>query len=120
MAKKTNKYAAVAAKAIASCPLMEGRTKGSWDDLEGVELTLVDAYRMTGDDGDYYCMTVEDNDEEYFFSPSKLTEALAAVEKAAKEDDVELSEAVAGIVFVVDAPVKTKSGRRFRNAHIIQ
>lgn len=120
MAKKaTNKYAEVAKKAIASCPLIEGRTKASWDDVEGVELTIEDAYRMTGDDGDYYCLAVEDNDEEYYFSPSKLTEALAAVEKAAKEDGVELSEAVSGIVFVVDAPVKTKSGHQFRNAHII-
>lgn len=120
MAKKTaNKYAAAAARAIASCPLMDGRTKGSWDDMEGVELTLTDAYKMSGDDGDYFCITVEDNDEEYFFTPSKLTEAIAAVEKLAKEDDVELTEAVAGIVFVVDAPVKTKNGRKFRNAHIV-
>lgn len=121
MAKKNaNKYAAVAAKAIASCPLMEGRTKGSWDDLEGVELTMADAFKMTGDDGDYFCITVEDNDEEYFFTPSKLTESLAAVEQAAKNDEVELSEAVAGIVFVVDAPVRTKNGRKFRNVHIVE
>ena len=121
MAKKTtNKYAAAAAKAVNGCPLMEGRNKSSLSDYEGVELTIEDAYQMTGEDGTYYCIVCEDMPEEYFFTSTSLTNAIAAAESAAASEGEDLTTAVKGITFVVDGLKKTQNGRKFRPIRILE
>lgn len=119
MAKKKNKYAAAAAKAVNGCPLMDGRNKSNLADYEGTELVIEDAYKMTGDDGTYYCIICEDMADEYFFTSSQLTNAIAAAESAAAEDGEDLTAAVAGLTFVVDGLKKTSNGRKFRPVRIL-
>lgn len=119
MAKKKNKYAAAAAKAVNGCPLMDGRNKSNLADYEGTELVIEDAYKMTGDDGTYYCIICDDMPDEYFFTSSQLTNAIAAAEAAAAEDGEDLTAAVAGLTFVVDGLKKTSNGRKFRPVRIL-
>ena len=119
MAKRKNKYAAAAAKVTNGCPLMEGRNKASLGDYEGTELVIEDAFKMSGDDGEYYCIICEDMPDEYFFSSSKLSEAIAAAEAAAAADGEDLTAAVAGLTFVVDGLKKTQNGRKFRPVRIL-
>lgn len=119
MAKKTNKYAAAAAKAVNGCPLMDGRNKSNLSDYEGVELVIEDAYKMTGEDGTYYCIVCQDMADEYFFTSTQLTNAIAAAESAAAADGEDLTAAVAGLTFVVDGLKKTQNGRKFRPVRIL-
>ena len=119
MAKKKSKYDAAAAKAVNGCPLMDGRNKSNLADYEGVELTIEDAYKLTGDDGTYYCIICESMEDEYFFTSSQLTNAIAAAEKAAADDGEDLTAAVAGLTFVVDGLKKTSNGRKFRPVRIL-
>lgn len=119
MAKVVNKYRNAAAKAVNGCPLMDGREKADAGDYEGVELTIEDAYPMTGENGTFYCVTCEGMKSEYFFSGGALTNALSAIEAEAKADGVDLSEAVKGIVFEFQPMKKTSNGRKFRPVTIL-
>lgn len=119
MAKVVNKYRNAAAKAVNGCPLMDGREKADAGDYEGVELTIEDAYPMTGENGTFYCVTCAGMKSEYFFSGGALTNALSAIEAEAKDDGVDLSEAVKGIVFEFQPMKKTSNGRKFRPVTIL-
>ena len=115
----TNKYRSVAARAVNGCPLMEGRNKADAGDYEGTELTIEDAYAMTGENGTFYCVICEDMPDEYFFSGGALTSALDAIASEAAKDGIELSEAVKGIMFEFEPMKKTSNGRRFRPINIL-
>lgn len=117
--KNTNEYRKAAQRAVNGCPLMDGREKADASDYEGVELTIADAYPMTGENGTFYCVICEDMPGEYFFSGGALTNALNAIEAKAKEKGDEFSDAVKGIVFEFEAMRKTSNGRKFRPVKIL-
>lgn len=119
----SNKYLAEVtkrAKEVANgCPLMDGRNKGEADAFIDVPLTITDAFKLTGDNGAYYCITVEENSDIFFLTGGALTAVVEQAEIVADANGVSLSETVAGLRFKFGAKVKTKNNRDFRPVTIL-
>lgn len=108
------------AKALANgCPLMDGRVKETPDAHVDERLTISDAFRLTGDNGNYYCVVVEEYPEVYFLSGGKLTEILDVANNTAERDGVPLKDVCSGLSFAFGAKTKTKSGRDFRPVRVL-
>lgn len=90
------------------CPLMEGRTKGNWEEIAGSTVTIRQFYPMGNEDGKYYCVAVDEYPDKYFYTGSALT-----------EDIDEYGEFVIGITYEVGQKVKTKGGRTYQPFTII-
>jgi hypothetical protein len=65
-------------------PFMEGRTKGEVKDLYDQEVVIKDFGYINGEDGDYLVFIVEDNEKEFFFGASVITDSF----KKFDEEDV--------------------------------
>lgn len=114
------KALAAAKAATAGCPLMEGRDKAKVEDFVGQELTITDAYPLTGeDDNRYYCVTVKEDDTIFFLSGGGLTRALDAVYECVGGDLESFREGVAAIVFRFENMRKTKNKRDYRPVTIL-
>lgn len=106
--------------AVSGCPLMEGRDKANIEDFVGEELTIEDAYPMTGeDDKRYFCVTIESDDTIFFLSGGGLTKALEAIYECFDEDLDNFRGGVKGICFRFENKRKTKNGRNFRPITIL-
>lgn len=105
--------------ATSGCPLMEGRDKANIEDFTGEELTIADAYPMTGEDKRYYCVTVDEDENIFFLSGGGLTKALDAIYECFDEDLDNFREGVKGICFRFENKRKTKNGRNYRPITIL-
>lgn len=101
------------------CPLMDGRDKIDAGDHENEVLTITDAFKMTGDNGAYYCVTVEEIPNGFFLSGGALTAIIEQAEIVAEAHGVALSETVDGIKFKFGEKVKTKNNRDFRPVTVV-
>ena len=126
MAKKTfsdlqEKARKAALRATSGCPLMEGREKADPDDYVDEELTISDAYPMKGDNGRYFCVTIESDETVFLLSGGGLTSALEEIYtmEGINEDVDTFREAVAGLTFKYGQKKKTKNGRTFRPITIV-
>lgn len=108
-----NRAREIARAATSGCPLMDGRTKAEPDDFVGDNLTIEDAYPMTGKNR-YFCVTVKEDKEIFFLSGGGLTTALENIYTAFDENIEDFRAGVNGLVFKFDKKRKTKNGHDFR------
>ena len=107
------------AKELANgCPLMDGREKGNADKYVGKKLTVTDAFRMNGDNGNYYVFTVSEAPEMFFMSGGALTAIFDEAYAVSEREGVTLAEVCGGLEFSFGQKVKTRNGRDFRPVHI--
>lgn len=109
----------IAKETTSGCPLMEGREKAEIEDFVNEELTIVDAYPMTGDNGRYYCVTIDADDTIFILSGGGLTKVLENIFVAFDEDIDTFREGVRDITFRFEKMKKTKNGRSFRPVTIL-
>lgn len=100
------------------CPLMDGRSKGNADGHVNETLTVNDAYKLTGDNGDYYAFIVKEYDDVFFLSGGALTAIFDVANATAEKDGVPMKDVVNGLEFSFGEKRKTKNGRDFRPVHI--
>lgn len=107
------------AKARANgCPLMDGREKGNPDDYIGKDLTIEDAFRMNGENGNYYVITVKELPEVFFQTGGSLTDILNDANDVAETEGVTIRDVCGGLVFYFEEKTKTKSGHDFRPVRV--
>lgn len=85
------------------CPLFEGRTKGEWDTLVNKSVKIEEYYKLTGDKGDYYAVTLEGDAEHFYLSGGAVTSLIDEFGADAKE-----------VSFTVGAKTKTKNKNDYR------
>ena len=106
--------------ATSGCPLMDGRDKANAEDFVGQELTIADVYPMTGEDGgNYFCVTVEEDNDIFFLSGGGLTKALDAIYSEFGNDVDDFRAGCTGLVFKFENMRKTKNKRDFRPVTIL-
>ena len=88
-------------------PLMDGKDKGTTEDLIGVIVTLNDFGFLSGDDGEYAVFTVQEEPKEFFFGGKVLTEALKEFEKDGYTESIREE----GLPLVLTKK-KTKDGKK--------
>lgn len=108
------RFRKAALKLQEGCPLFEGRELCDMADVEGEVLHLDDAYPMTGENGLFYVVTFEEYPAVYFFSGKALTAILDEASDVAADESLTLHEVISGTAVSIQAPIKTKSGRKFR------
>lgn len=81
------------------CPLMNGREKCDWADIEGSVVNIEEYFKIK----DYYCITLVDIEDKYFLTGQALTELIEAVGENVTILDIEVGE-----------KVKTKSNNTYR------
>lgn len=115
-----DRFKAAARQTNDGCPLFEGRDLADFDQLEGEQVTLEDAYPMNGDNGHYYVVTFKESKDLFFFSCKALTDILDKASLIASEEQLAIAQVIDGTVIEVKAPVKTKNGRKFRPVDIVE
>lgn len=101
------------------CPLMDGRDKIDAGDHVNEVFTIADAFKLTGDNGAYYCVVVDEIPNGFFLSGGALTSIIEQAEIVADAHGVSLSETVEGIQFKFGDKVKTKNNRDFRPVTVV-
>ena len=102
------------------CPLFENREKGEWDDLEDQTVTLQRAYPLTGEDGQYFAVWFEEDEDNFYLTPRILTDVLTDGQAIASQEAVELDEVIAGLQIKVGPEKKTKNGKgKYRSMEVI-
>lgn len=79
-------------------PFMEGRTKGSLP--TEMNLTLNNYGFLKGDDGEYIVMTFKEDDTNFFFGGSVVTEKMKKIDKIVGDAKVELLQSGMEVKFV--------------------
>ena len=100
------------------CEFMNEREKGDFIDLECQTLTLQDAYKLHGDEGDYWAFIVEE-ELDFYFANSSLAIILNDAEQIALEDGISIREVIAGTKIKIGAMEKGKKGRNFRPVELV-
>ena len=102
------------------CPLFVDREKGEWDDLEGQTVTLQRAYPLSGEDGQYFAVWFEEDEDNFYLTPRILTDVLTDGQAIASQEAVELDEVIAGLQIKVGPEKKTKNGKgKYRSMEVI-
>ena len=102
------------------CPLMDGRNKEDAEKHVDEVLTVSDEFKLTGDNGAYYCVTVDEIPDGFFLSGGALTSIIEQAEIVADAHGVSLSETVEGIKFKFGKKIKTKNNRDFRPVTVVK
>lgn len=67
-------------------PFMEGRTKGSTDELLGKEITIRDFAFLNGQDGEYVVFIIDEDKDSFYFGGSVLTNNMKAFSESAQAE----------------------------------
>jgi len=102
------------AKANKGCPLLDNRESMEWDEVESEILTLDEAYPLSGAKGDYYCVSVVEYPEHFFFSGKALNDILDEAADIASEDGIPLNDVIKDVKIHVGEKRRTKNGNKFR------
>ena len=89
------------------CPLMDGREKGDFDELENETVTIDETFPLDG----YYCVTLKDDKEHFYLTSMSVTKAIDFILSAGETPD--------GLTFKVLEKVKTKNKNTYRPIEII-
>lgn len=81
------------------CPLMNGREKCDWTDIEGNVISIEEYFKIK----DYYCVTLKGIEDKYFLTGQALTELIDSV-----------GEDVTILYIEVGEKVKTKNNNTYR------
>ena len=103
----------------AGCDFMNDRDKGDFASLEGNTLELVDAYKIHGDEGDYWAFIVAEEPEVFFFANAGLGQIFDDAQQIAEEDGQTIAEVLAGTRVHIGAMEKGKKGRSYRPIDIV-
>lgn len=103
------------------CDFMDQRSKADFSDLEDMDITLEDAYRIdtkdedTGKEYHFYAFIIKEYPENFFFSPTVLTDIIDEAAAIAEEDGEDLASVLDGEVVHVGKrePCKKKKGKSF-------
>lgn len=101
------------------CPLFEGRELADLEQLEGEKVHLLDAFPMVNEKGHYYVVVFEEYEKLYFFSGKALTDILDEASEIASEEALTIAQVISDTCVSIQAPVKTKSGNKFRPVTIV-
>lgn len=93
------------------CPFMNDREKGDFVDLECQTVTLEDAYKIHGEEGDFWAFTVEEESEMFYFSNASLAQILNDAESIAAEDGQTIAQVLEGTKVYIGAKEKIASGK---------
>lgn len=119
-----NKFLAKAKAATASCILMENRTKIGTEELinkypGGVTVTAFDF--LNGDNGKYPVCVFSENDNECFFGGTSMTDICNCwMEGYDTTEQCSTDLKAAGGVKIKFEKAKTKSGRNFIKAEVVE
>ena len=89
------------------CPLMDGREKGDFDELENETVTIDEVFPLDG----YYCVTLKDDKEHFYLTSMSVTKAIDFILSAGETPE--------GLTFKVLEKVKTKNKNTYRPIEII-
>lgn len=95
------------------CPLFEGREKAEIEEIVGEKVHLEDAYPLEGEKGLYFCFTLTEYPDVFFFSCKAITNILKEASKIASEEALSINQVIDGYCIIIQDKVKTKSGNRF-------
>lgn len=101
------------------CYFMSERDKAKFDELEGQTVELQDAYKIHGEDGDFWAFIVEEEPEVFYFANTSLGIILDDAAQIAEEDGQTIAEVIAGTKIYIGAPQEGKKGRKFRPVDIV-
>ena len=101
------------------CEFMNEREKGDFINLECQTLTLQDAYKLHGDEGDFWAFIVEEETAFFYFANSSLAIILNDAEQIALEDGISIREVIAGTRIKIGAMERGKKGRNFRPVDLV-
>lgn len=103
----------------AGCTFMSDRDKGDFASLEGNTFELVDAYKIHGDEGDYWSFIVAEDPELFYFANTGLSQILDDAQQIAEEDGQTIAEVLAGTHVYIGEIEKGKKGRSYRPVDIV-
>lgn len=103
----------------AGCKFMNEREKGDFIDLETRTVTLLDGYKLRGDDGDYWAFIVDEESEWFYFANTGLATILDDAAEIAAEEGTSIADVVRGVKIHIGALEQGKKGRRFRPVDIV-
>lgn len=86
------------------CPLMNGREKCDWAEIEGSDIIIEEYFKIK----DYYCVTLKGIEDKYFLTGQALTDLIEAV-----------GENVSILVIEVGEKVKTKNNNTYRTFTVL-
>lgn len=101
------------------CAFMSDRDKGEFVDLECQTVTLEDAYKIHGEDGEFWAFTVKEEPELFYFSNASLAQILNDAESIAAEDEQTIAQVLEGTKVYIGAMERGKKGRSFRPVDIV-
>lgn len=93
------------------CPFMSEREKGDFIDLECQTLTLEDAYKIHGEEGDFWAFIVKEEPDLFYFSNASLAQILNDAESIAAEDEQTIAQVLEGTKIHIGAKEKITSGK---------
>ena len=103
----------------AGCSFMNDRAKGDFIDLECQTVTLLDAYKIHGEEGDYWAFIVEEESEFFYFANASLAIILDDAADIAEEEGEPIANILRGTKVKIGAMEKGKKGRSFRPVDIV-
>ena len=93
------------------CQFMSEREKGDFIDLECQTVTLEDAYKIHGDNDDFWAFIVKEEPELFYFSNASLAQILNDAESIAAEDEQTIAQVLEGTKIYIGAKEKITSGK---------
>ena len=103
----------------AGCSFMSEREKGDFANLECCTVELVDAYKLNGEEGDFWAFIVAEEPETFYFANTGLSQIFSDAEQIAEEDGQTIAEVLAGTHVYIGAMEKGKKGRSYRPVEIV-
>lgn len=103
----------------AGCDFMNDRDKGDFADLECCTVLLVNAYKIHGEEGDYWSFIVAEEPSTFYFANAGLGQIFDDAQQIAEEDGQTIAEVLAGTRVHIGAMEKGKKGRSYRPVDIV-
>ena len=97
-------------------PFMDGKEKGSSDELLDEILTITDYGFMRGDKGDYSVFIVKEIPEKFFFGGMVITEDLKEFDTNGYYDEIKMK----GLQIQFSKVVSRKTGKTYTNVQYIK
>ena len=103
----------------AGCTFMNEREKDDFANLECNTVTLVDAYKINGEEGPYWAFIVAEEPGMFYFANTGLAQIFNDAAQIAEEDGQTIAEVLAGTRVYIGAMEKGKKGRNYRPVDIV-
>ena len=101
------------------CYFMSDREKGEFADLENGTYTLEDAYKIHGDDGDFWAFIIREETELFYFANNSLKMILEDAADIAEEEGCSIKKILDGNKIHVGTMQPGNKGRKFRPVDLV-